>query len=157
MKLLLWNVLLAWLWVLVTGAITLPNLVLGFCIGFLVLALSPLEGGKRRYLLHWWYGLRLLLFFMRELLLSSFRVVYDVLTPTHHMRPAIVAVPLEVSTDAEITVLSSLISLTPGTLCLDVSTDRRVMYIHAMYVEDKERFKAQIKAGLEKNVLAAMR
>lgn len=157
MKALLWSILLAVLWVLATGAFTLANLALGFIVGFVVLAVSGQVGAPRRHVAKWWHCLRLGLFFLRELVTSSFRVAHDVLTPTHHMRPAILAVPLEARTDAEITVLASLITLTPGTLCVDVSTDRKVMYVHAMYVDDVEEFRQYIKRGIESYVLRAMR
>ncbi|HYG35193.1 MAG TPA: Na+/H+ antiporter subunit E [Clostridia bacterium] len=157
MKTLLFNILLALLWVLATGALTLANLALGFIIGFIVLGVSRRVDAPGRYLSNWWHCLRLALFFLRELVTSSLRVAHDVLTPTHHMQPAILAVPLDAKTDAEITVLASLITLTPGTLCLDVSTDRKVMYLHAMYVHDEEEFKRCVKSGIEAYVMKAMR
>jgi multicomponent Na+:H+ antiporter subunit E len=58
--------------------------------------------------------------------------------PTHHMRPGVIAMPLEAKTDGEITMVANLISLTPGTLSLDVSDDRKVLYIHAMFLDGDE-------------------
>jgi multicomponent Na+:H+ antiporter subunit E len=73
------------------------------------------------------------------------------------MKPGIVKIELEAKTDLEITVLSNLISLTPGTLVIDVSDDRKVMYVHGMYLEDKAKFIESIKIGLEKPLLNIMR
>ncbi|RYG48113.1 MAG: Na+/H+ antiporter subunit E, partial [Chitinophagaceae bacterium] len=53
--------------------------------------------------------------------------------------------------------LASLISLTPGTLVIDVSEDRKVMYVHGMYLADREKFVDSIKTGLEKPLLNIMR
>jgi multicomponent Na+:H+ antiporter subunit E len=66
-----------------------------------------------------------------------------------------VAVPLDVKTNLEITVLSSLISLTPGTLSLDVSEDRSHLFVHAMYIPhgDADRLRNEIKMGFERRVL----
>ena len=64
---------------------------------------------------------------------------------------------LEARTELEITLLANLISLTPGTLVIDVSDDRKVMYIHGMYLEDREKFIESIKDGLEKPLLSIMR
>lgn len=136
---------------------TIANLGLGFLIGFVVLSFSNQSGGPRQYLVRWWRVVHLALYFIQELLLSSFRITYDILTPRHRMRPGIIAVPLDVSTDAEITMLAVLITLTPGTLCLDVSSDRKVMYIHAVYAKDKKSFICSIKEGLEKHVLRSLR
>src|SRR5690606_35550704 len=82
-----------------------------------------------------------LAYFFWELLLANFRVAYDVVTPTHFMRPGILAIPLDAETDLEITLLANMISLTPGTLSLDVSSDRRVLFVHTMYLEEVDAFK----------------
>ena len=89
--------------------------------------------------------MRFFFFFLRELVVSNLRVAYDVLTPTDYMRPGVIAVPLDAHTDGEITLLANLISLTPGSLSLDVSTDRRVLYVHMMYLDDPEQAREQIK------------
>ena len=74
-----------------------------------------------------------------------------------HMKPGIVKIELEAETDLEITLLSNLISLTPGTLVVDVSDDKKVMYVHGMYLQDKVKFIESIKLGLEKPLLDIMR
>ena len=86
-------------------------------------------------------------------MVSSLRVAYDVLTPTLHMRPAIVAIPLDAETDLQITILANFITLTPGTLSLDVSPDRKTLYVHAMYVDDVDAFRREIKEELERRVI----
>jgi multicomponent Na+:H+ antiporter subunit E len=88
---------------------------------------------------------------------ASLRVAWDVVTPPIYSRPGIIAVPLDAETDFEITVLGHLISLTPGTLSLDVSPDRRTLYVHAMFVDDPDELRRQIKAGMERRVLEALR
>jgi multicomponent Na+:H+ antiporter subunit E len=90
--------------------------------------------------------------FISELLLANLRMAHDALTPRHRMSPGIIAVPLDVQSDAEIALLSALITLTPGSLALDVSTDRRTLYVHAMYVDSPEAFRRRIKDGFERRV-----
>lgn len=80
-------------------------------------------------------------FFLYEVVLANLRVAFDVLTLQHFMRPGIVAIPLEARTDLEIALLANLISLTPGTLSLDVSSDRKFLFVHAMYLSDPGSFK----------------
>ncbi len=101
--------------------------------------------------------LRLGWLFLYELLLSSLQVAWDVITPQHLSRPGILAIPLTAETDAEITVLSNLMCLTPGTLSLDVSADRRHLYIHAMFIEDPAIAVQTLKEKFERRVLEAMR
>lgn len=94
----------------------------------------------------------LLLFFLWELVLANLRLARDVVRPLSDLRPAVVAIPLDLDTDVEITLLSTLITLTPGTLSLDVSSDRKVLYIHAMHGSDVEKLRAGLKAGMERRI-----
>jgi len=96
---------------------------------------------------------RFALFYLQELFLANLRVAHDVLTPRHRMKPGIIAIPLDAKSDLEIISLANLITMTPGTLSLDVSTDRRVLYIHAMYIDDLEELRSKIKDGFEKEVM----
>ena len=53
--------------------------------------------------------------------------------------------PLSARTEMEITMVANLISLTPGTLSLDVSDDRKVLYIHAMFLDNEEELRRNLK------------
>ncbi len=101
--------------------------------------------------------LRFLIFYLKEVLLSNFRVAHDVLTPTDYFTPAIIAFPLSAESDLEILTLACLISMTPGTLSMDVSTDRKVLYIHAMYVEDEAALIEDLRVNFEARVLRIFR
>lgn len=95
----------------------------------------------------------LALLFLWEVILANLRVTYDVLTPRHRMRPGVVAVPLEPQSDIGITLLANLMALTPGTLSLDVSSDRRVLFIHAMYIESVESVTRRVKDSFERRIV----
>ncbi len=96
-------------------------------------------------------------YYIKEVLLSNFVVARDVLTPTHYMKPGIVAIPLRAETDFEITLLANLITMTPGTLSLDISDDRKTLYVHAMYVHDIDALRSEITDNLERLVLEIVR
>ena len=98
-----------------------------------------------------------IVFYLKELILSNFRVLHDVLTPVHHMHPGIIAVPLDAKTDIEILVFSNLLTMTPGTLSLEISPDRSTLFVHAMYIEDAEQFRKEIKDNFEARVLEIFR
>jgi multicomponent Na+:H+ antiporter subunit E len=157
MSALLWNLLLALAWVAATGVFSFENLVVGFLMGFLALYISRRVVGSPRYFNKVGQVISLLGFFLWELLLANLRVAHDVLTPRHYMRPGVIAVPLDAETDNEITMLSNLLTLTPGTLSLDVSVDRKVLYVHAMYIDDAEDVRRKIKDGFERRVLEVLR
>ena len=152
-----WNILLALIWVAVSGDISGGGLLTGFVLGYVILGLTlrevPVFSAYVRRIP------KIILFagyFLKELIRSNLRVAWDVVTPTHYMKPAVIAVPLEARTEGEIALLANLISLTPGTLSLDVSTDRRVLYLHVMYLDDLEQTRAQIKQ-FEARVLELLR
>lgn len=105
-----------------------------------------------RILIRLWKAATLTIYFLWELILSNVRVAYDVLRPLRNLSPGVVAIPLDLKTDVQITTLSNLITLTPGTIGLDVSDDRKVLYIHAMHVRDAERVRRAIKEGFERRI-----
>lgn len=98
-------------------------------------------------------GFELALYFLYELMISSFRVAWEVVTPRMYSKPGIVAVPLEVRSDLGITLLANLISLTPGSLSLEVSADRGTLYVHVMFIDDVDAERANIKNNFERRVL----
>ena len=92
--------------------------------------------------------------FLYELVVSAVRVAIVVMRPdlSSAVRPAIIAVPLSVKSDAEITLLANMITLTPGTLSVDVAADKSVLYVHALDMADKEAMIADIANGFEKKI-----
>ena len=99
----------------------------------------------------------LIAMFVRELILSALKVAWLVLQPRIKIRPAIIAYPLTVTTDAQITLLANMITLTPGTLSVDVSADRRTLYIHAIDIASKEALIGDIAGGFETKILQVFR
>lgn len=99
--------------------------------------------------------IHLTFFFLKELVIANLRVSYEVLTPKNRLKPAVISVPLIVDTDLEIMILANMITLTPGTLSIDVAEDRRYLYVHTLYSEESlEVFRQNIKQGFEKKILA---
>jgi multicomponent Na+:H+ antiporter subunit E len=158
MQLFITNILISLLWALLTGKVTVGNLALGFLLGYGALTLLyPASGKQSSYFLKTIQGIRFSIFFLKELIISSWRVAMDVIKPLPHMRPGVVGIPLDAETDLEITLLANVISLTPGTLSLDVSEDRKTLYIHAMYVVNPDDLRTEIKDGLERRLLELLR
>jgi multicomponent Na+:H+ antiporter subunit E len=91
-------------------------------------------------------------FFVWELILANVRVAIDVLRPRTAIRPAVVAIPLDVTSDGEILMLSMLINITPGSVTIDLSDDRRTLYVHVMHVTSAEASRREIKHGFERRV-----
>ena len=153
MNLFLLNILLAVIWAALWGSLTLMQLVIGFHVGFFTLWLTqPMFGAPSGYFLRAWRVVRLILFFIYDLCVSSVRVAYDVLTPKDYSNPAILEMPLDVKSDIEILLVTNLISLTPGTLSLDVTPDRKTLIVHAMFADDPDAVINSLKSGMERMV-----
>ena len=159
MSVILLAIILALGWAAATGSFTLPNLLLGLLVSGLSLAVVRQFVWTPRLLPRALRIIRLARTFIVELALSALRVARLVLRPdvNAHIRPAIVAFPLSAKTDAEITLLANLITLTPGTLSVDVSEDRRFLHIHVIDLADRESFIAGIAEGFERQVTEAFR
>lgn len=157
MQLFLWNILLAFIYAAISDSFTPPTFLFGFILGYVVLFVSTRGTKSRKY----FGGLRhlagFLIYYIGEFFLASFRVTWDVISPRPKMRPGIVAIPLDCKTEGEINLLANLITLTPGGISLEVSDDRKTLYVHEMYLEPGKDHAKQIKQGLERRVLEVMR
>lgn len=156
---LLINIVLAIVWVMVTGIFSFANLFVGFGLGYAILALTQGVSGRPRYARKLLETARLIGFFVYELALANVRVTIDVLFTRSRIRPAIIAVPLEARTDFEITTLANLITLTPGSTSLDVSEDRTKLFVHLVDIGDSEIDEVidSIKRGIERRLLEVTR
>ena len=130
---------------------------MGFILGYCAVWVARPLFGETTYFERVWRVLRLAVLFIYELVVSSLRVVWDVVTPNHLSRPGIIAMPLDAESDTEILVVANLISLTPGTLSMDISEDRKTLYVHGMFIEDPDALRRELKQGMERKVLEALR
>jgi multicomponent Na+:H+ antiporter subunit E len=153
----LFNLLLAIAWVAVSGSASLHNLVLGFVLSAVALAVVREAFGGKGYLRRTGLILSLALLFLKELALSAWVVAKTVLRARMDIRPGIFAFPLTVDRDFEITLLANLITLTPGTLSVDVSEDRKTLYVHALDCSDPEAVTRAIANGFERKIMEAFR
>lgn len=101
----------------------------------------------------------LFFYYIKELFLASLWIAYDVVTPKDHVKPGIIAFPLRAETDFEISLLANMITLTPGSLSIDVSEDRKTLYIHDINIVnyDFEKKKDGIRNGFERKILSITR
>lgn len=152
MNVLFVNLMLALIWMFLTGSLTANTLIEGFIVGYLVLWLASPLYGPSTYFRKFRQVVSFILYFLRELVVATFRVARVVISPELNVRPVIIAVPLDVKTDIQIALLANLVTLTPGSMTLDVSDDRRVMYVHVMHAEDVEQARQEIKQGFERRI-----
>ena len=157
MTLLALNIVFAAVFTTLLGSGHIGVFLFGFALGYVALWLSKPLYPDSGYFQKTPKTILLAVFFLKELVVSSLRVLWEVITPRQINRPGIIGVPLEARTDLEIFIVANLISLTPGTLSVDLSEDRRTLYVHVMFLEDVARTRAEIKHGLERRVLEVTR
>lgn len=156
MSFFIWNVMLAVLWAALWG-FSVGNLLVGFLLGYLLMSLVRRTFPPTSYFFKMRQVARFALFFLYELVVANVQIAWLVLNPRARVTPAIVALPLSARTDLEITLVANVFSLTPGTLSLEVSPDRRVLYLHGMDVRDSKKFVRRAKSGLEARALEVLR
>ncbi|MEM8551660.1 MAG: Na+/H+ antiporter subunit E [Pseudomonadota bacterium] len=146
------NVLFALAWCAVTGTFSALNLAFGFVLGGITLIVIRDQIGAITHFRRFLGSVALAVSFLTELIKSSVNVAIIVLSPGRKLKPAIIAFPLDVKSPAEITLLANLITLTPGTLSMDVSEDQSTLYIHAIDAADPTEVINDIKTGFERRI-----
>lgn len=155
---LLINLLLALLWASTIGPFTPANVAVGFLVGFVVVTLASPRGARDSYSRKTFAAIRFLLFLLWELVKANVYVARWTLSPLSRLQPSIVYVPIdERMTDAEIATLSNVITLTPGTLTLDVTPDRRALRVHCMHAPDHDAVRRDIQQGFMRRLLEVTR
>ena len=156
-----WNLVLALIWAVVLDDLSVRGLLFGFVAGYLVLAAAwrlGLGDNGAAYFRRVFDTVGFVLWFAWELTKANVRMARFTLSPLGAMSPGIVAVPLDGDlTDLEITTLASLISLTPGTLSLDVTPGRDTLYVHTMDARDPDAVRAELKGAFETRVKGVYR
>lgn len=156
MKIFIVNVFLTFVWISLTMKFTGSNIIFGFVLSYLILWLI--------------YGSQDIGYFSRipkvisffatftwQVLAGCVKIAWDIATPRHYMKPGIIAFPLSAKTDIEITLLANIITLTPGTMSLDVSNDKKILYVYTVYIDDEQKVIESIRNSLEKKLLEALR
>jgi multicomponent Na+:H+ antiporter subunit E len=150
--LLLLNIVVAMFWAVLVPAFGALDYVIGYLVGLGFLTLVERSFAQQTVRV-----LSFIIYAFWQIILSSVIVAWIVIQPRAAMRAklkrAIVSVPLTVTSDFEIATLATLITLTPGTLSMELSKDRSTLYVHSINVGDIEEFRREIKDGFEYRIL----
>ncbi|TPW29467.1 Na+/H+ antiporter subunit E [Martelella alba] len=155
MSLYVLNLILAIAWVAVTGSASLHNLIFGFIVGALCVALVREQLGRESYFGRFTKITALFVLFLWELMASAWKVAVLVCRPKLDIHPGIFSFELSLQRDFEIALLANMITLTPGTLSVDVSDDKKTLFIHAIDCADPDANRADIANGFEKKIREA--
>lgn len=151
------NVLIALTWMFLSVSFKPTTFIVGYLLGLLMLFMLRKSFSSRFYMDRLWAVIKLASLFLKELVLSNISVLKLIVQPTMPIRPAIFAMPTVLEQDWEITLLSSLITLTPGTVVIDISDDNKTLYIHSIDFEDIDEAVDSIRNTFEKAILEVSR
>lgn len=151
------NIFLAMIWTLLQGRLSALDFIAGFALGYVIIGLGQRLLGSGNYARKVVQVARFAGFVGWDIFTASLALAWLMLQPRPKLSPAVIAIPLDVESDAEIVLLANLITLSPGTLSVDVSNDRHTLYVHTINHDRPDEFRAEIKDGLERRVLEVMR
>lgn len=144
---------LALLWCFLSGAVSVASFVTGLLVGVLTLWLLrpffPWYGSLGGLLRKTPAFLRYTLRFLYELIKANLQVAYLALHPKMPIRPGIIALEIRHRSPLGTTLLANSITLTPGTLTMDVSEDGQTLYIHTLDISHPDDVREGIRRGLE--------
>ncbi len=147
------NLLLALVWLVITGGFSLANLIFGFLLGAASLYLIREQVGARGYFRSGRRIASLILFLIYDLAVSAWRVAVVVMRPKLDLKPGVFLYRHKMRSEFEIALLSNLVGLTPGTLVFDISDDERTLFVHALDCSDPDARRREIAEGFERRIL----
>lgn len=151
------NLIIAFVWMFLNNAWNGVGFLIGYLLGLLLI------GGLRRffpqrfYIVRVWAIMKLIALLFKELVRASIEVIRQIMKPKLDIRPGIFTYQTQLSSDWEVTLLCLLISLTPGSLPLEISGNQRKLYIHAIDIKDKQKMSDDIKNTFEKAIMEVTR
>ncbi|RIW38838.1 Na+/H+ antiporter subunit E [Bacillus salacetis] len=151
------NFFLAFLWMFLQVSFTSTSFIIGYILGLIITFAFRRFFNSRFYMYRVFAVISLLLLFIKELILSNISVLKTILRPKLDIKPGIFALPTDLKSNWEITLLANLITLTPGTLVVDISFDNKILYIHTIDIDDVDEAVDDIKNSFEKAIMEVSR
>lgn len=156
MRLLTRLLLLVALWLLAWGEVTVANVLSGTAVAAVLLVVFPPDPPTERHLRVSFVGVaRLVGYVVAQLVSSNVVMVHEVLRPRSAATPGVLAHHLQTPSEVVVTVITSIISLSPGTMTVDVDRDASTIYVHFLFLDDVDQARAQLDR-LEQVVTAAI-
>ena len=131
-------------WVALWGSLTWANVLGGLLVALLAIWMVPLRPASTRVGRHPLAAIRLSFYFLWELIKASAIVAWEVVTPWDRTAPAVIAVRLDTNSPGILTTVANMVSMTPGTLTLDVDPATRTLYVHILHSDES------VVAGIRK-------
>ena len=148
---------LALIWILLQESFTLFSFLAGYILSTLTIWFSQLFWPFKARFHKWPLGVMLILVFIYEVIVANLQVIRLVFTPRLKLKPVFLYLPLEIKNDLGITLLAFMITLTPGTLSIDVTEDRKYIIVHCLNTHEPKKVSDHIKSRFEKPLMEILK
>lgn len=148
----LFHVVLALLWCMMHNSFHPVTFIVGYLLAWASTSMFKVITTYKPYRMNVLEGIKLFFIFLKEMIVANIQIAYIIISPSMNIRPGLIEYPLDIRNDGAIVLLANMISLTPGTLSVDISPDRKFIYVHAMVMETPDQLKQQIKNTFERRI-----
>ncbi len=146
------NIFIGFLWMLLQDKWSFPSFFAGYLVGAVILFFMRRFFSNSFYLGTFFSTLKLLFVFMKELVSSTVLVLKQVTRRKIDVQPGVFALKTDLNGDWEIPILALLLSLTPGSVVLEISPDNKTFFIHAMDMKESKQSIIKSKMRFEKAI-----
>ncbi|MAF15043.1 MAG: Na+/H+ antiporter subunit E [Marinomonas sp.] len=146
------SLLLFSVWLLMNNSISPGHIVLAAFFAISIPLLVNSMRDEQPKILKPWLALRYFFMVLKDILVANMQVAVLVLGPIRKLQPGFVAIPLDLTSDVGITVLASTVSLTPGTVSVEVSEDKCWLYVHALHLDNEQDLIDEVKQRYEQPI-----
>ncbi|MCJ7840083.1 Na+/H+ antiporter subunit E [Lederbergia sp. NSJ-179] len=153
------NLFIAFLWMLLNDEdeFRLSTFFAGYLVGIVIVFLMQRFFRKQFYLQRFYFIVKLIFIFNSELFQSAFLVMKHILSPKIDIQPGIFKYRTKLKSDGEVTTLSMLLTLTPGSVVMEVSPEGDTLYIHALDIDRYKDFLLRSLGKFEKAIMEVTR
>lgn len=146
------NLFIAFLWMFFQNDWSVLTFLGGYIIGLLVIFILRRFLTTKFYLFTLYAVIRLICIFAYEIFVSSIMVIRKIIQPKMDIKPGIIATKTDLETDIEVTLLAMLITFTPGSVVMEISSDNKVLYFHTIDIPDISNAVLQSKTRFEEAI-----
>lgn len=149
----IFHIVLALLWCMMHSNFHPATFIVGYLLAWASTSMFIILSKYKPYRMNVWEAIKLFFVFLKEMIVANIQIAYIIISPPMNIRPGLIEYPLDIKNDGAIVLLANMISLTPGTLSVDIAEDRKYIYVHAMVMETPDRLKQKIKETFERRIL----
>ncbi len=146
------HIVLAVIWCAMHNSFHPATFIVGYLLAWASTSMFRALSQYTPYRMNVWEAIKLFFVFLKEMIVANIQIAFIIISPPMNIRPGLIEYPLDIKNEGAIVLLANMISLTPGTLSVDIAEDRKSIYVHAMVMETPDLLKKKIKDSFERRI-----